>query len=111
MGARRTTTEWGDPVKKVMTIAKLLEENAAHRDTAGTSTACRDAAFRPAFLDFATHTIYMSRFADGRLAPIHLLDAIPRQVIEKGTLISGFERGGFFYTRRAVARACEEWRL
>lgn len=111
MGARKTTTEWGGPVKKVLTIAKLLEENAAYRGTAGISTACRDAAFKPAFLDFATLTIYMSRFADGRLAPIHLLDAIPRDVLDKGTLLCGFERGGFFYTRRAVARACEEWRI
>jgi hypothetical protein len=98
-------------MKKVMTIAKLLEENVAYRGTAGISTACRQAAFKPAFLDFATMTIYMSRFADGRLAPIHLLDALPRNILERGTLVSGFERGGFFYTRRAVEKACEEWRI
>jgi hypothetical protein len=25
------------------------------------------------------------------------------------TVIAGFERGGFFYTRSATARACKEW--
>ena len=67
--------------------------------------------FSPAFLDFTTMTIYMSRFADGRLAPLHLLDGLPAEAVAKGTLIAGFERDGFFYTRRAVARACDEWRL
>ena len=51
--------------------------------------------FRPALLDFATMTIYPSR------------DCMPDDV--KGTVVAGFERGGFFYTRRAASRACEEW--
>lgn len=76
--------------------------------------------FLPAFLDFATMRIYPSRFADGRLAPIHLLDGLPAEVVvdrlptgravrAKHTLIDGFARGGFFYTRSAAERACKEW--
>jgi hypothetical protein len=76
--------------------------------------------FRPAFLDVATLTIYPSRFADGRAAPIHLLDGLPDEVVTdrlasgrvvaaKASVISGFERGGFFYTREAAARARAEW--
>lgn len=69
------------------------------------------AAFRPAFLDFATMAIYLSRFADGRLAPVHIADSLPPELLAKGTWVAGFERDGFFYSRRAVARACDEWRL
>ena len=53
--------------------------------------------FRPALLDFATMRIY----------PAPLLPE--RGVAAKGTMVSGFERSGFFYTRQAVARACQEW--
>jgi hypothetical protein len=52
--------------------------------------------FRPAFLDFATMTIYPSEFAGRVLAA-------------RATLIPGFERNGFFYTRTAAARAMMEW--
>lgn len=55
--------------------------------------------FRPALLDFATMRIYT--------APL-----VPaRGVMARGAVVAGFERGGFFYSRRAMARACEEWRL
>ena len=76
--------------------------------------------FLPAFLDFATMKTYPSRFADGRLAPFHLLDGLPAEVVvhrapsgrptrAKASLVAGFLRNGFFYTRRAVARAIGEW--
>ncbi len=76
--------------------------------------------FKAAFLDFATLTIYPSTFSDGRPAPMHLLDGLPDEVVvdrarsgrviaTKATLIAGFERDGFFYTRTAAARAAAEW--
>lgn len=51
---------------------------------------------------------------------MHLLDGLPDDVVvdraasgrvlaAKATLISGFERNGFFYTRSAAARAVEQW--
>lgn len=52
--------------------------------------------FRPAFLDYATMTIYPSEFA-------------ARVVAARATLIAGFERNGYFYTRTAAARAAMEW--
>jgi len=52
--------------------------------------------FRPAFLDYATMTIYPSEHASGVLGT-------------RATLIAGFERNGFFYTRTAAARAAMEW--
>ena len=76
--------------------------------------------FTPAFFDYATCTIYASRFADGRAAPLHILDGLPAEVVVcrapdgrvvrmKSTVISGFERNGFFYTRTAAAKAIAEW--
>jgi hypothetical protein len=77
--------------------------------------------FRPAFLDFATMQIHPARFADGRPAPCHLLDGLPDEAVverlpsgrvarAKATLICGYERNGFFYTRSSAERACREWR-
>ena len=63
--------------------------------------------FRPAFLDFATMRIYPSQCADGRPAPFHCRNTLPDAIKER--IVAGFERGGYFYTRRAAARACEEW--
>jgi hypothetical protein len=107
-------------VKRVLSEAVLKQENAAHAGTGGRSEGNRGLGFRPAFLDFATQTIYLSRFADGRIAPFHLLDGLPDAVVAdrlasgrvtatKATLISGFERNGYFYTRAAARRAATEW--
>lgn len=52
--------------------------------------------FRPAYLDYATMTIYPSGFATSALAT-------------RATLVPGFERNGFFYTRTAAAKAAAEW--
>jgi hypothetical protein len=108
-------------VKRLMNPELLRRENTFHIGTGGRSQENTSLGFRPAFLDFATQTIYPSRFADGRLAPFHLLDGLPDEVVvdrlacgrvtaAKATLISGFVRNGFFYTRTAAARAAAEWR-
>jgi hypothetical protein len=52
--------------------------------------------FRPALLDYATMTIHAS--FDGLGGP------------QRFTLMAGFERHGFFYTRTAAERAAREWR-
>jgi hypothetical protein len=107
-------------VKRVLNDAALQQENVRHRGSGGVSSGNASLGFRPAFYDFATGTIYPSRFANGNPAPCHLLDGLPaeavairsasgRVVAAKATLISGFERNGFFYTRSAAARAAREW--
>jgi hypothetical protein len=107
-------------VKRALNEQVLRQENAAHRASGGRSEDNCSLGFRPAFYDFATQRIYPSRFADGRLAPCHLLDGLPEEVIIdrtasgrvtsiKATVISGFVRNGFFYTRTAAARATQEW--
>jgi hypothetical protein len=107
-------------VKRLVNAEMLRRENVVHTGTGGRSEENSGLGFKPAFLDFATQTIYPSRFADGRLAPFHLLDGLPEEVVidrlpsgrviaAKATLISGFVRNGFFYTRTAAARAAAEW--
>lgn len=107
-------------MKRLVNQERLESENAEHAGTGGVSAGNRCLGFRPAFLDCATMQVYPSRFADGRPAPFHVLDGLPEDVVierndhgrvrvVKSSIISGFERGGFFYTRRAAARACEEW--
>jgi hypothetical protein len=103
-----------------MTEKQLQQENVVHAGTGGRSQENTSLGFKPAFLDFKTQRMYPSRFADGRPAPFHLLDGLPDEVVvdrtasgrvvaAKATLISGFERNGFFYTRAAAARAAKEW--
>ena len=103
-----------------MNEQQLERENSLHTGTGGRSQGNSRLGFQPAFLDFRTQTLYPSRFADGRPAPFHLLEGLPDEVIvdrapsgravaAKASLISGFVRNGFFYTRDAAARAAAEW--
>lgn len=107
-------------MKHLMSKELLREENVEHLGSGGRSQENADLGFRAAFYDFATQKIYPSRFADGRLAPCHLLDGLPEEVVidrtasgrvtaVKATVISGFLRNGYFYTRTAAARAVAEW--
>ncbi len=107
-------------MKPLVTKELLQTENRAHAGTGGRSQGNAGLGFAPAFLDYATFTIHPSRFADGRPAPFHMLDGLPdeavaerspcgRVIAAKSTLISGFVRGGFFYTRSAAAALVREY--
>ena len=98
----------------------LREENGIYAGTGGRSEENGGLGFRPAFYDFDTQSIHLSRFSDGRPAPFHLLDGLPRDLVVdrtpsgrvarvKASVIAGFVREGFFYTRAAAARAAAEW--
>jgi len=102
-------------MKDGMNVVRLQLENIVHRGTGGRSEENRNLGFRPAFLDFATQRIYLSCYRNGMPAPIHVLDGLPDEVVvdrtatgrvlgTKATLIAGFVRNGFFYTRRAAAK-------
>jgi hypothetical protein len=85
------------------------------RGTGGVSEDNRSLGFRPAYLNTETGETVVSRFADGALAPVHVLDGLPddwvvardrggnvREVL--ASILAGFVRGGRFYTREAAAR-------
>jgi hypothetical protein len=75
--------------------------------------------FRPAFFDYSTCTLHLSRHPDGSPAEVHLVDSLPddvvviracgRAVALKSTLRAGFERHGYYFTKAAAQRAIQEW--
>ena len=97
-----------------MTKISLALETANYRRTGGVSENNRGLSFQPAFVDRETGTVHLSRFPDGRLAPCHLLDRLPAEVVlarneqgrvmrVKASLVSGFVHGERFYTRDDAA--------
>jgi hypothetical protein len=101
-----------------MTRGTLLLQNVVHLGTAARSQGNRSRGFRPAFIDHETGAVYDSCFADGRPAPVHLLDGLPDVVVieravggrirsVKPSIEAGFTRDGWFYSRDEARRACE----
>lgn len=71
---------------------------------------------RSVFLDRATRMVSPSRYAEGRLAPFHVLDGLPRPLVVtrhrdgvvvgvKPSVMAGFVRSGRFYTHAQAAFA------
>jgi len=98
----------------LVSAGSLARENRQFHGTKGVSAGCRSQGFIPAFRDASSGRTYPSRFADGRLAPIHLLDGLPEKLVlerstagavtaVKHTVISGFLLDGRFYTRDQAA--------
>lgn len=92
----------------------LEEQNRQLKGTGGVSQQNRTLGFRPAFLNLETGRVYLSRFADGRPAPMHLLEGLPaalaakhsasgRIMAAKASVLAGFLRNGHFYTRDQAA--------
>lgn len=103
-------------MKHLMTETRLREENRVFVGTGGVSEANRCHGFVPAFYDLASGRAEIARFADGRPAPMHLLEGLPEEWIVqrdaaggvsaiKSTVIAGFIRDDYFYTRDQAAAA------
>jgi hypothetical protein len=99
---------------QAITVKTLVNENRAFAGTGGVSHVCQQSGFWPGFLDRATGEIYLSRYADGRPARIHLLDGLPNELVVsrsssgqvaaiKGSVVAGFVLDGVFYTRDQVS--------
>jgi hypothetical protein len=97
-----------------LTNEALRRDADTHRGTGGVSEENRSEGFVPAFRDEATGKVYLSRYPDGVVAPIHLLGGLPDEVVTRrdcvgrivavrGTLCAGFVRCGRFYTREQAA--------
>ncbi len=97
-----------------VTSNTLKEQNQVFKGSGGISQENCNQGFCPAFLDLETGSIYLSRFADGRPAPMHMLDGLPQEVVTQRTaegkvkavkpsLAAGFVRQGQFYTRQQAA--------
>ena len=89
-------------------------ENQRFHGTAGVSLGNRPLGFRPAFLDQCSGAVHLSRFADGRPAPMHLLAGLPAELVARRTctgqvaalkpsVVAGFVLDDRFYTRQQAA--------
>lgn len=94
----------------------LRQENLQFSGTTGVSANNRGLGFVPAFMDTETGNVYLSRFANGTPAPIHVLAGLPDNLTEahekssatlaiKSSVISGFVREDTFYSREQAAQA------
>lgn len=81
----------------------------------------RARGFQPAYKDNATGTVYLSVDNEGKPAPIHLLQSLPRELIIqspdsdkvlaiKDSVIAGFVKDGKFYSRSQAASALKHER-
>lgn len=107
-------SQWS-PEQAGLTSRHLARENQVFAGTGGVSQGNQQYGFRPAFLETRSGEIYLSRFADGRPAPVHVLDGLPPALVTTRTpagrasatrrsVISGFVRGSEFYTREETAK-------
>ena len=103
-------------MNKLLTEDTLRQQNLALAGTGGISEENRTSGFRPAFRDPTTGRTELSRFADGRPAPMHLLDGLPDTWVAgrdafghvtaiRQTIVAGFIHCGLFYTREQAAAA------
>ena len=99
-----------------LTVTTLKQENRRFAGTGGVSQGNHHRRFQPAFRDTTTGRTELARFADGRPAPMHLLDGLPHEWITEldqagrvraviQSVVSGFVRDGIFYTREQAAAA------
>lgn len=97
-----------------LTARTLRRENRVFRGTGGVSAENRSQGFVPAFLDTRTGCVYRACFADGRPAPMHLLEGLPptlvltrdvngRVTTIQPSVMAGFLRDDQFYTREQAA--------
>lgn len=101
---------------KQLDSQKLHLENRQFANTCGLSTNNASQAFVPAFRNEQTGEVALARFADGRVAPMHLIINLPEAwatarnargqisaVLE--CVVAGFVRKGQFFTRAEAAAA------
>lgn len=92
----------------------LAHDNAVYAGTGGVSQRNRAAGFAPAYRDRDSGEVVLSRFADGTLAPVHVLEGLPAEWVlardadgcvtrVRAAVEAGFVRDGRFYTREAAA--------
>ncbi|MGH8612235.1 MAG: hypothetical protein ACREYF_09395, partial [Gammaproteobacteria bacterium] len=103
-------------MKQEFTVSALQRQRRRYRGSAGISQMNQRHGFGAAFRDAETGIIYDSCYADGRPAPVHLLDGLPealvlaravggRVTVVKRTVVAGFVRNGRFYTRQEAVRS------
>lgn len=109
----RRSSDRGTPARS-LTAKALRQQTLAFHGTGGVSAENCSEGFAPAFLDTRTGAVYRACYADGRPAPMHLLEGLPASVVAvrdsagkvvavKPSVIAGFVRCEQFYTREQAA--------
>lgn len=106
--------------QNTMNLSKNLleQQNRTYHGSGGTSPQNKNYGFKPAFFDEKTRTVHLARFADGRIAPMHLLEGLSDELVAdrsadgaiisiRKEVIAGFTRHGIFYTREQAAKAAD----
>lgn len=107
-----------NPNGVLLTIGELTRQRRHFKGTGGMSEENRGFGFLPAFRDASTGRVYLSRFADGRIAPMHLLEGLPPELVVqragsgrvtavRNSVTAGFVKAGQFYTRSQAADALD----
>lgn len=98
----------------VLDAGGLAAERQCFRGTAGESGAAAGCGLQPAFRDDVSGEVVPACFADGRPAPLHLLEGLPpawvarrdaagRPLAARTGVVCGFLHQGCFYTRGEAA--------
>lgn len=112
----RRASEPDNHEQRPLTSQILHQQTFVFQGTGGISAVNRSHGFLPAFMDTETGEVYLARFADGRIAPMHLLDGLPqglvierdasgRSTAVKHSVVAGFVCDGKFYTREQAAQS------
>ncbi|WP_123401475.1 hypothetical protein [Inmirania thermothiophila] len=98
-----------------LSVDRLARESRRYAGSCGTSERAAGAGLRPAFRDRDTGEVFLARFADGRPAPLHILDGLPARYVTRRdargcvlAVTAAIEAGfvdalGFFLTRAEAA--------
>ena len=108
-------------MKQVLTSDDVAQQSLAYRGTGGVSAENRAFGFLPAFLDRESGQIHLSCDSRGIPAAIHQFDGMPADwVVEcdhdgkpsavKASIVAGFVREGYFFTREQAAQLIQ-WEL
>ncbi|NEX22500.1 hypothetical protein G3480_19675 [Thiorhodococcus mannitoliphagus] len=103
-------------LRGVLTELSLRDENLLYANTRGISQNNQSLGFRPGYLNSCNGECALSRFSDGSLAPVHLLEGLPEHWIRRRDqagkvtqlepgIVSGFIREGRFFTREEAMSA------
>jgi len=115
MTTQRDQIEGRQQPNGMMSKQILEDQNRQFLGTGGRSQENHSLGFVPAFQDTRTGTVYQCCFADGRPAPIHLLDGLPSKLVSQRStsgrvvsaregVIAGFIYETCFLTREQAAK-------
>ena len=101
---------------RLLTEARIKDENLVFSGTPGVSHENRGKGFIPAFCDSVTGRVEISRFLNGEPAPMHIIEGLPEcWIVERDednkatairhSVVAGFVREGCFYTRTQAVEA------